>query len=79
MQIFNNINYRLLMAADLFRGPLARDAEDVVTKSTLTETGWFDGDALKKAVADHRAGISDNGRLIWQLVMLDKSLSTLFS
>ncbi len=80
----NDILYRKKMGfvtpvSAWFRGPLARDAEDVVTKSTLTETGWFDGDALKKAVADHRAGISDNGRLIWQLVMLDKSLSALFS
>jgi asparagine synthase (glutamine-hydrolysing) len=61
-----------------FRGPLARDAEDVATTSALAESGWFDRDMMKKVVADHKAGISDNGRLLWQLVMLDKSLSRLF-
>jgi asparagine synthase (glutamine-hydrolysing) len=61
-----------------FRGPLAGQAEALVEASTLVETGWFEQAALKKAVADHRAGVSDNGRLIWQLVMLDKALSRLF-
>ncbi len=61
-----------------FRGPLAGDAEAVVTKSRLIESGWFDPATLRKAVADHRAGVSDNGRLIWQLVMLEKSLGRLF-
>lgn len=61
-----------------FRGPLAGQAEDVVTKSLLSETGWFNRDALAKAVADHKAGLADNGRLLWQLVMLDKSLARLF-
>jgi asparagine synthase (glutamine-hydrolysing) len=61
-----------------FRGPLAGQAEALVEASTLVETGWFEQAALKKAVADHRAGVSDNGRLIWQLVMLDKALGRLF-
>jgi asparagine synthase (glutamine-hydrolysing) len=50
----------------------------VVTRSKLSESGWFDREALAKAYADHRAGIADNGRLLWQLVMLDKSLNRLF-
>ncbi len=61
-----------------FRGPLAGQAEALVESSTLIETGWFEQAALRKSVADHRAGASDNGRLIWQLVMLDKALARLF-
>jgi asparagine synthase (glutamine-hydrolysing) len=61
-----------------FRGPLSGDAEDMANKSLLSESGWFNRDAMKKAVADHKSGVSDNGRLLWQLVMLDKSLSGLF-
>lgn len=61
-----------------FRGALAGEAQDLVTKSKLVNTGWFDPAELRKSVADHKAGIADNGRLIWQLVMLDKSLNRLF-
>lgn len=61
-----------------FRGPLAAQGEALVTKSTLLETGWFRPEALEKAVRDHKCGMADNGRLIWQLVMLEKSLGRLF-
>lgn len=61
-----------------FRGALAGQAEALVTKSTLLETGWFRPEALEKAVRDHKAGLADNGRLIWQLVMLEKALNGLF-
>jgi asparagine synthase (glutamine-hydrolysing) len=62
-----------------FKGPLAAHAEAVVTKSVLTDSGWFKKDWLQKSVRDHRAGRTDNGRLIWQLVMLDKALTHLFT
>lgn len=79
----NDILYRPKMGfvtpvSGWFRGPLAGAAEALVTKSTLVETGWFDGDRLSKIVKDHRSGLSDNGRLIWQLAMLDKALDRLF-
>jgi asparagine synthase (glutamine-hydrolysing) len=61
-----------------FRGPLYRDAEALVTKSRLVDTGWVKADWLAKAVRDHKSGLADHGRLIWQLVMLDKSLTRLF-
>ena len=61
-----------------FRSALADQALAVVTKSTLTDTGYFRTDVLQKMVADHRAGISDHGRLIWQLMMLDKALTRVF-
>jgi asparagine synthase (glutamine-hydrolysing) len=61
-----------------FRGALADVAEDVVTTSKLAESGWFDRTLLANIYSDHRSGVSDNGRLLWQLVMLDKSLEHLF-
>ena len=61
-----------------FRGPLAAQAEALAEKSLLTETGWFRPAWLQQAVRDHRAGRGDHGRLIWQLVMLGKSLGRLF-
>jgi asparagine synthase (glutamine-hydrolysing) len=61
-----------------FRGALADEAVRVVTKSTLTETGYFKTDVLQRMVADHQSGISDHGRLIWQLLMLDRALVRVF-
>lgn len=61
-----------------FRGALAGQADALVTKSLLLDTGWFQQERLAKAVRDHKSGIADNGRLIWQLVMLDKALNRLF-
>ena len=61
-----------------FRGALSGAAEALVTKSRLLDTGWFRQEALEKAVRDHKSGLSDNGRLIWQLVMLEKALTRPF-
>jgi asparagine synthase (glutamine-hydrolysing) len=61
-----------------FRGPLAGVAEALITKSRLADSGWFDMPVLAKLAAEHKAGIGEHGRLLWQLVMLDKSLSRLF-
>ena len=61
-----------------FRGALAGQAEALVTKSRLLDTGWFQQPQLEKAVREHKSGMADNGRLIWQLVMLDKALDRLF-
>lgn len=63
--------------SDWFRGPLAERAEALATRSTALDTGWFDPAFLKRAVADHRAGRADHGRLLWQLLMLDQSLGKL--
>ena len=79
----NDILYRQKMGfvtpiSAWFRGPLASVANDLITKSRLAESGWFDMAALGKMAADHKAGISDHGRLLWQLVMLERSLGRLF-
>ncbi|RVT93781.1 XrtA/PEP-CTERM system amidotransferase [Sphingomonas crocodyli] len=61
-----------------FRGPLAEEAGRIAQGSMLAQTGWFDPAALDRIVRDHRSGLSDHGRLLWQLMMLDKSLGRLF-
>jgi asparagine synthase (glutamine-hydrolysing) len=61
-----------------FRGPLAGEAAAIAHGSALAESGWFDSEAISRVAAEHRSGRSDHGRLLWQLLMLDKSLQRLF-
>ncbi len=61
-----------------FRGPLADEARNISGAGALVRMGWFDEQALHKVADDHIAGKSDNSRLLWQLLMLDKSLQRLF-
>lgn len=60
-----------------FRGPLAGEAERLAHGSAIARTGWFDQRFVERAVRDHRTGIADHGRMLWQLLMLDKSLKRL--
>ncbi|AUW58494.1 asparagine synthetase B [Sphingobium sp. SCG-1] len=62
-----------------FKGPLAGEASAVAGGSAIARTDLFDLKAMGKAAADHRSGLADNGRLLWQLLMLDKALTRLFS
>jgi asparagine synthase (glutamine-hydrolysing) len=64
--------------AQWFRGPLAEAARGISTSATLAKTGWFDPAVMLKVADDHIAGRSDNSRLLWQLLMLDKSVSRIF-
>jgi asparagine synthase (glutamine-hydrolysing) len=61
-----------------FRGPLAAEAAAIARGSALAATGWFDADEMARVAREHRAGRADHGRLLWQLLMLDKSLGRLF-
>ena len=61
-----------------FRGPLAAEAERITRGSALIASGWFRPEALTRVAHDHHAGRADHGRLLWQLLMLDKSLTRLF-
>jgi asparagine synthase (glutamine-hydrolysing) len=61
-----------------FRGPLAQEAAAIARSSALAETGWFDLEAIARIAEAHRGGRADHGRLLWQLLMLDKSLRRLF-
>jgi asparagine synthase (glutamine-hydrolysing) len=60
------------------RGPLADQAAAIAHSSVLGETGWFDSRQISRIAAEHRAGKAEHGRLLWQLLMLDKSLQRLF-
>ncbi len=64
--------------SDWFRGPLAGEAEAIARGGALSETGWFDGAAMTRIVTEHKSGKVEHGRLLWQLLMLDKSLKRVF-
>ncbi|GAA4767934.1 XrtA/PEP-CTERM system amidotransferase [Novosphingobium ginsenosidimutans] len=59
------------------RGPLAGAARAIGSSAPLARTGWFDGAALGRIAEEHISGGSDHGRLLWQLLMLDRSLARL--
>ena len=65
--------------AQWFRGPLAESARAIGSSAVLARTGWFDAKRLGVIADDHITGRSDHGRLLWQLLMLDKSLSALIA
>lgn len=61
-----------------FRGALADEARALSTSLTFSQMDLFDSKAIAKAAEDHIAGRVNHGRLLWQLVMLEKSLAKLF-
>ena len=65
--------------AGWFRGALAEEAASIATSSALARTQWFDPKALKKAADDHKSGLADNSRFLWQMLMLEKSLGQVFN
>jgi asparagine synthase (glutamine-hydrolysing) len=64
--------------AQWLRGPLSQAARDVATSAHLAQLDWFDSGAISKVAEDHISGRSDNSRLLWQLIMLDKSVARIF-
>jgi asparagine synthase (glutamine-hydrolysing) len=60
--------------AQWFRGPLAGAAKSIGTSAALGRTGWFDPARLTALADAHLAGTADNSRMLWQLLMLDRSL-----
>ncbi len=63
--------------AQWFRGPLADEARAIAASAALARTGWFDTALLARLAEAHRTGRRDHSRLLWQLLMLDRSLSRL--
>lgn len=59
------------------RGPLASEARAIAGGATLSRTGWFNPTAVRRIAEDHISGRSDHGRLLWQLLMLERSLRLL--
>ena len=79
----NDILYRQKMGfvtpiSAWFRGPLATEAAALASSQVLGGTGWFETGAIEKLASDHRSGLADHGRTLWQLVMLDRSMGRLF-
>ncbi len=60
-----------------FRGPLASAARQIGESAALGRTGWFDSQRLLSLADAHRAGSADNSRILWQLLMLDRSIAQL--
>ncbi len=63
--------------AQWFRGPLASAARGIGSSAALARTGWFDGPRLTFLAEAHISGRADHSRLLWQFLMLDRSLSHL--
>ena len=63
--------------AQWLRGPLAPAARAIAGSTTLARTGWLDPAAVAGMAEAHIAGRSDHSRLLWQLLMLDRSLTHL--
>lgn len=64
--------------SEWFRGALADEARKVIGGSALARTQWFDMHKIARLAEAHRKGAADHGRLLWQLLMLDRSLGGLF-
>ncbi len=78
----SNILYRpkqgfVTPIGEWFRGPLASAAQQIAKGGHLAQTGWFDQAALSRIAEDHLSGRSDHGRILWQLMMLDRSIKNL--
>jgi asparagine synthase (glutamine-hydrolysing) len=63
--------------AQWFRGPLAEAARSIGSSAALARTGWFENRRLSSLAEAHITGRSDHSRLLWQLLMLEKSLTRL--
>ncbi len=63
--------------AQWFRGPLAAEARAIGESTAIARTGWFDGKRLSALADSHISGRADHSRLLWQMLMLDKSLTGL--
>jgi len=63
--------------AQWFRGPLADTARAIGESAALARTGWFDSRQLSTLAGTHISGVTDHSRLLWQLLMLDRSLDRL--
>lgn len=58
------------------RGALAPEAEKLAGSPVLA--AWFDAHEVERLAADHRAGRAEHGRTLWQMLILERSLSRLF-
>jgi asparagine synthase (glutamine-hydrolysing) len=62
-----------------FRGPLRDEALAIAHSPAFAELGWFDAAAVSRLAEAHVSGRAEHGRLLWQLLMLEKSLQRIFA
>lgn len=67
----------VLPIAQWFRSELKEAARAAARSERLLDTGWFDAAALSQLAEDHIAGRRDHARELWQLLMLERSVSLL--
>lgn len=60
------------------RSDLANLVAALPRDSALAATGWFRRTEIARLGEDHRAGRADHGLLLWQLLLLDRSIRKLF-
>jgi asparagine synthase (glutamine-hydrolysing) len=63
--------------AQWLRGPLAETTRSIGEGAALTRTGWFDGARIAALASAHIAGRAKYSGLLWQLLLLDRSLARL--
>jgi asparagine synthase (glutamine-hydrolysing) len=61
-----------------FRHQLADEAAALARSPVLGGTGWFEPAEIARLAAEHKAGRGEHGRTLWQLLMLERSLTRLF-
>jgi asparagine synthase (glutamine-hydrolysing) len=63
--------------APWLRGPLAGRIEAIARGGRALDTGWFAHGVWSRMAREHRVGVADHSRQLWQLLMLDASLGRL--
>ena len=56
------------------RGPLAGETKAIAASAALARTGWLDTARLLRLAEAHCGGRADQSRLLWQILILDRSL-----
>jgi len=63
--------------AQWLRGPLRAEARAIASSSVLAQSGWLRAPAISQLAEAHISGRADHSRVLWQLLMLEKSLARL--
>lgn len=61
--------------ASWMRGPLAKEVRSIARNSNLVQSGWIESRTVASLADAHISGTSDHSRTLWQLLMLEKSIS----
>lgn len=67
-----------LPVSEWLREGLSDTVRPLAGAPALGRTGWLDMKQVDKIVTQHLSGKADHGRLIWQILMLDKAVARIF-